>query len=101
MNAIDQVRELSLALGDWERYETISKNAFLKDRDKQNMVLHAIFLAIQSSLDAAAWLLSYHKIPKKPGTYRETFEILAEYRIIDPDLGSALADLASLRNIII
>jgi len=97
----DQVRDLATALSDWERYESISKLQFLTDRDTQNMVLHAMFLAIQATIDGGAWLLSSNKIPKKPASYRETFEILAISGVIDPELGSTLADLASLRNVII
>ena len=83
----NQVRELATALADWERYESISKEQFLINRDTQNMVLHAMFLAIQTSIDAGAWLIASQKISRKPASYRETFEILA--------------DLASLRNVIV
>ncbi len=65
------------------------------------MVLHAMFLATQTSIDAGAWLIASQKISRKPASYRETFDILADSGVIDPELGSSLADLASLWNVIV
>nr|WP_319540058.1 DUF86 domain-containing protein [uncultured Methanospirillum sp.] len=101
MNSTDVIRELTIALSDWERYESIPKEKFLTDRDTQNMVLHAMFLAIQAGIDAGAWLIATRKIPVKPSSYRETFEILEKYGVLEPDLSSALAALSSFRNVLI
>lgn len=101
MNTTDVIREFTVALSDWERYESIQKEKFLTDRDTQNMVLHAMFLAIQAGIDAGVWLIAIRKIPVKPSSYRETFEILEKYGVIESDLSSALADLSSFPNVLI
>ncbi len=38
---------------------------------------------------------------RRPNTYRETFEILAENNIISNNLASQLSDLAGFRNVIV
>jgi hypothetical protein len=43
----DHIRELEQAMGDWERYQSISLDELRKDRDKRNMILHAMLVAIQ------------------------------------------------------
>lgn len=101
MNRATLVRDLNAALADWKRYEIVPKEQFLMSRDTQNMVLHAMFLSIQAAINAGAWLIASQKIPIKPASYREIFEILTKEGIIDSDTGSALSDLASLRNVII
>nr|MDO8089809.1 DUF86 domain-containing protein [Candidatus Sigynarchaeota archaeon] len=38
---------------------------------------------------------------KKPSTYRESFEILADSNIIPPSLADDLSDLAGFRNVLV
>ncbi|MBA7515273.1 hypothetical protein ES705_07312 [subsurface metagenome] len=38
---------------------------------------------------------------RKPATYRETFEILEEERIISEELANELSDLAGFRNVLV
>ena len=49
----DHIRELEQAIGDWERYQSISLGELKADRDKRNMVLHAMLVAIQAAIDIA------------------------------------------------
>jgi len=101
MTRIDTLRELEMALSDWKRYQQIPKTTFIKDRDCQNMVLHAMFLAIQTAIDAGTELIVSRKIPKRPESYRETFEVLCEYGILCPELSCDLGELAAFRNVLI
>lgn len=96
---VDHLRELNEALEDWRRYQSISFEQLKSDRDKRNMVLHAVLISIQASIDIANHLIAERKL-RKPSTYRETFEILSENNIIHPELSMKLADLAGFRNII-
>jgi len=41
---IGHLRELNAALSDWERYKTISLEDLKNERDKMNMVLHAMYI---------------------------------------------------------
>ena len=97
---LEHFRELNEALKDWERYQTISLRELRSDRDKQNMVLHALLVSIQASIDIANHIIA-EKSLQKPSTYREIFEILSKEGIISSELGDSLSDLAGFRNVLV
>jgi len=92
--------KLDEALKDWRRYQEITLDEFKRDRDRRNMILYTMLLSIQATLDIAMHLIAERKL-RRPNTYRETFEILAENNIITSNLASQLSDLAGFRNIIV
>ena len=100
MRILSHLRELSESLEDWRRYQDISIEELRMDRDKRNMVLHALLISTQSAIDIATYIIA-EKGLRKPSTYRETFEILEEQRIIPEDLANDLSDLAGFRNILV
>ena len=100
MRIISHLRELSESLEDWRRYQCISIEELRMDRDKRNMVLHALLISIQSAIDIATYVIAENGL-KKPSTYRETFEILEEAQIISEDLANDLSDLAGFRNVLV
>lgn len=100
MRILSYLRELSDALEDWEKYQGFSKEELREDRDKRNMVLHAMLVSIQSSIDIAAYIIA-QKGFEKPSTYRETFEILGREKIIKRELADELSDLAGFRNVLV
>ncbi len=100
MRILSYMRELSDALEDWEKYQGLSKEELREDRDKRNMVLHAMLVSIQSSIDIAAYIIA-QKGFEKPSTYRETFEILGREKIIKRELADELSDLAGFRNVLV
>jgi uncharacterized protein YutE (UPF0331/DUF86 family) len=97
---LNHLRELSAALDDWERYKDIDLEDLKRDRDKMNMVLHAMLVAIQSSIDISNHLIAENKL-KKPLTYREAFEILNESGLISLPLSESMSDLAGFRNVLV
>ncbi len=97
---VDHLRELSAALDDWERYKHIDLEHLKIDRDKMNMVLHAMLVAIQSAIDISNHLIAEKKL-RKPATYRETFEIIYEAGLISHQLGESMSDLAGFRNVLV
>jgi len=96
----DHIRELEQAIGDWERYQSISLGELKADRDKRNMVLHAMLVAIQAAIDIANHLIAERSL-RKPSTYRESFEILSNEGIIPTELANSLSDLAGFRNVLV
>jgi len=64
------------------------------------MILHAMLVCIQSAIDIATCVIAEERL-KKPSTYRETFEILAENGIIPEPLARDLSDLAGFRNVLV
>ena len=100
MRILSHLRELSESLEDWRRYQSISIEELRMDRDKRNMVLHSMLISIQSAIDIATYIIAEKEL-RKPSTYRETFEILEEGRILSEDLANDLSDLAGFRNVLV
>lgn len=100
MRTLIHLRELSEALKDWKRYQSISIEELKMDRDKRNMVLHAMLIGIQATIDIATHIIA-EKDLRKPSTYRETFEILGKERMISEELANELSDLAGFRNVLV
>ncbi|MHA1578893.1 MAG: type VII toxin-antitoxin system HepT family RNase toxin [Candidatus Freyarchaeota archaeon] len=96
---IQHLEELNESLEDWKRYREITPED-LKQRDKRNMVLYAMLISIQAAIDLANHIIA-DKGLKKPSTYRESFEILADSNIIPPSLADDLSDLAGFRNVLV
>ena len=97
---LGHLRELDEAAGDWERYRAITLAELRADRDKRNMVLHALLVSIQASIDIANHLIAASS-SRRPETYRESFAILCDKGLIPEDLGVRLSDLAGFRNVLI
>ena len=100
MRDISHLNELDESLKDWERYQRYSLEDLSKDRDKRNMVLHAMLISIQAAIDISSHLISKNQL-KRPTTYRETFELLGQAGIISEELAGELSDLAGLRNVLV
>ncbi len=96
----DHLRHLAESLKDWQRYQSISLDELVSDRDKQNMVLHALLIAIQSAIDSANHVVAQFDLPK-PATYREAFETLSGKKMLAADLAEELASLAGFRNVLV
>ena len=94
------LRELDAAVSDWERYQSITLDALRTDRDKQNMVLHALLVSIQASIDIANHLIATSS-SRRPETYRESFAILSDEGLIPKDLAIQISDLAGFRNLLV
>jgi len=94
------LRELDEAAGDWERYRSITLEDLRGDRDKRNMVLHALLVSIQASIDIANHLIAASS-SRRPETYRESFAILCDEGLIPEDLSVQLSDLAGFRNVLV
>ncbi len=56
MRILSYLRELNDALTDWENYQGISVDELREDRDKRNMVLHALLVSIQAAIDIATYI---------------------------------------------
>jgi uncharacterized protein YutE (UPF0331/DUF86 family) len=97
---LGHLRELDEAAGDWERYRSITLAELKSDRDKRNMVLHALLVSIQASIDIANHLIAASS-SRRPEIYRESFTILCDEGLIPEGLGARLSDLAGFRNVLV
>lgn len=58
MRSLAHMREMDEDLDDWERYMSLPLERLLRERDLRNMVLHALLVSIQASIDIANHLIS-------------------------------------------
>jgi len=100
MRILTYLRELNNSLEDWGNYQSISIDDLRENRDKRNMVLHAMLVSIQAAIDIATYMIAQRRL-EKPSTYRETFEILGKEEIIPGELADELSDLAGFRNVLV
>lgn len=100
MRVLLHLRELDESLKDWERYQQYPLEDLRKDRDRRNMILHAMLVSIQAAIDICTHLISQDGL-RRPATYREGFEILAQAGLISRDLAADLSDLAGFRNVLV
>ena len=88
------------ALSDLERYrQSVTREVLRADRDTQNMVLHALYVAIQSAIDLAFHAVADAGLPR-PATYQDAFRRLSEGGRLEPELAERLAGWAGLRNVL-
>lgn len=99
MRSLAHMREMDEALDDWERYMGLPLERLLRERDLKNMVLHALLVSIQASVDIANHLISEEGL-RRPANYREAFQIIGEAKLIDDELARELSDLAGFRNVL-
>jgi len=98
--AVRLLDALRAALRDLDRYAGSVTAAQLKsDGDCQNMVLYAIYRAVQACIDLAHHIVSDQGLTV-PATYRAVFDSLRAAGWIDADLAVRLAGWAGLRNVI-
>jgi len=95
-----RLRALWEALADLEGFAAdVSREDLLTDRRTQLMVLHALFIASQSTIDLALQAVKALEIPSD-GTYRDAFRGLATAGQLDAELTNGLQGWASFRNVV-
>jgi uncharacterized protein YutE (UPF0331/DUF86 family) len=101
---VDKARRLLAvlldAIADLRRYRTkLTLAQLTSSRDDQHMVLHALYLAVQATVDLALHIAADHGLPQSP-TYRTAFRPLADHGIIDLALAERLEGWAGFRNVL-
>ncbi len=94
------VAELQQALAVVARYRaTVTRERLRSDVDTQNMVLFALYRAVQGCIDVGQHVIAERGLPV-PGAYRDVFRVLGDAGVIDAGLASRLERWAGLRNVI-
>lgn len=92
--------EIADSLDRLERIRQKSKEAFLDDRDAQDIASYRLLVAIEAALS-----LCYHvcakRLKKVPEEYAECFAILSKAGIIPADLSMRLQKTARFRNMLV
>jgi uncharacterized protein YutE (UPF0331/DUF86 family) len=88
------------AVADLRRYREQSTEAQLSSsRDDQHMVLHALYVAVQSTVDLALHVAADRGFPQS-STYRTAFRPLVDSGIIALPLAERLEGWAGFRNVL-
>ena len=81
--------------------------SYLEAKDFQNpdfesvqAVKYSLQEVIEACIDIANHLIASEELPRAE-EYSEMFEVLGEEEVIDKDLASSLADMASFRNLLV
>ena len=94
------LQELRDALHVLDRYRrSIDRDRLVAEIDLQNMVLFALYRAVQGCIDLGQHLIAERGLTV-PTAYRQVFRVLAEAALIDPDLGQRLERWGGFRNVI-
>lgn len=97
LSLLEQLRQ---ALATLERYRaTIDRDRLLSDVDTQNMLLFALYRAVQLALDLGQHVIAERGLPV-PSAYREVFRVLSDAGLISAELSPELQGWAGFRNII-
>ena len=78
MRVLSNLRELDESLKDWERYQQCSLVDLKKDRDKRNMILHAMLVSIQAAIDISSHLISQNDLKTLRSFRDEIKELLGK-----------------------
>jgi uncharacterized protein YutE (UPF0331/DUF86 family) len=100
----DKVRRLLAvlqdALLDLRRYRvSVTREALKSSHDTQHMVLHALYVAVQASVDLALHLAAHGGVGQI-ASYQSVFHRLAETGAVDEALSKRLAGWAGFRNVL-
>jgi uncharacterized protein YutE (UPF0331/DUF86 family) len=87
-------------LRDLRSFAEIGEGAFLENRERQYAVLHALQLAIESSVDIATHICAADNLGV-PSSYAEAFDLLETAGVVDHALAEELRAMARFRNRIV
>jgi uncharacterized protein YutE (UPF0331/DUF86 family) len=87
-------------LSDLRGYRArITREQLRRERDAQHLVLHALYLAVQASIDLALHIGADAGLPQS-ATYQDAFHRLGAAGLVDSPLTTRLAGWAGLRNVL-
>jgi uncharacterized protein YutE (UPF0331/DUF86 family) len=95
-----RLANLDIYLGQLEPYRAVDAAGYRQDWKTQRIVERTLHLAIDTCMDVADHVVADRRL-RVPETGAESFEILAEAGLLQPELGKALASMVGFRNILV
>ena len=93
-------QEIEDSLLRLEQIRMISREAFLKDKDLQDIACYRMLVAVEAALALCYHVAAKH-LKKVPEEYAECFSILSDAGIIAADLSESLQKMARFRNLLV
>ena len=92
--------EIEESVSRLERFQSLSRTAFLADRDILDIACYRLLVAIEAAL-ALCCHVSSTKLRKVPEEYAQCFRYLQEEGIIPEELSARLQQMARFRNLLV
>ncbi len=95
-----KLADLELYLSQLSEYRGLSIEEYRGDWKTQRIVERTLQIAIEACVDIASHVIADRAL-RVPATYGETFEVLGDARVLEPDLRDAMVRMAKFRNVIV
>jgi len=92
-----RIQEIRIFTEELKGLSQISKEDFLKNRERQYAVMHLLQLAIEASLSLANHIVSRNRLGI-PENYQGTFCLLEKGGILPPSFAKEMMKMACFRN---
>ncbi|MBU2575934.1 DUF86 domain-containing protein [Patescibacteria group bacterium] len=92
-----QISDTEKYLQEAHAFDKYSKQDILKNQMMLRACERSLYLLTQAVIDIAESIVSLKKF-RKPGSFRESFEILHENNLLDAELKEKLVSMAGFRN---
>jgi uncharacterized protein YutE (UPF0331/DUF86 family) len=94
------VAEIKSDVTDLKNSDDISWDVYRTDKRSRRFVEQTLHIIIEGCIDAAQHIISDEQM-REPTSYRDTFAVLAENKILLPEDLPRFEDIASFRNLLV
>ncbi|GAW91292.1 type VII toxin-antitoxin system HepT family RNase toxin [Calderihabitans maritimus] len=96
----EKVTDIKESLAFLRQYAMQNDETFLKNKEAVHAARYSFIVLIEAAMNIANHFCA-RLLDKAPETYAETFLLLGEEGIIDPQLAQRLAQMAKFRNLLV
>lgn len=93
-------RDITESIERLKAFKDVSSEAFLSDRDKQDIASFRLIVATEAAIDLCLHV-SAKRLGKVAEEYAACFQLLADHGLVDKALASRLARMARFRNLLV
>lgn len=94
-----RISEVQRLLHELRAFGPITTTELLNDSKLRGAVQWHLFSITQLTIEIGDTIIAWKRF-RKPGSYRETFDILAEQAVVDRELAMNLVKMTGLRNVL-
>jgi uncharacterized protein YutE (UPF0331/DUF86 family) len=95
-----KMAELEQYVRQVSEYRDVTVEEYRSDWRTQRVVERTLQMAVETCIDVANHVIADRKL-RVPGTYAETFDVLAEAGMLDPALHRVMVRMCGFRNLIV
>ena len=92
--------DIKANIADLKNEQNLSWDEYLADKKSRRFIERTMHITIEAMLDIAQHIISDEKL-REPDSYRDTFRVLAENKILDSDSVKIFEKMAAFRNLIV